>query len=232
MLPALNIYFRPTHSLTLKEQIDQLYRFLPALNNYSSNMGKWYLKGNSVADALLYPVLDQAINPKALAKLQQATDESSSIRVFGLWNGLTGDSGASLRYLYREEHGACLITLELAPTRDLDNPDNARHLVQDAVEIWQPAAISLSTEAYSDHQVFIDRLPAGWMLYLAKSISAQLIPEAAEVIPITIGNNNTGSLLVSNKGSFNDSNQQHIDLARSIEIRLVDEELLPRYAEL
>jgi hypothetical protein len=105
-------------------------------------------------------------------------------------------------------------------------------LVQDAVEIWQPTAISLSTEAYSDHQVFIDRLPAGWMLYLAKSISTQLIPEAAEVMPITIGNKNTGSLLVSNKGSFNDSNQQHIDLARSIEIRLVDEELLPRYAEL
>lgn len=232
MLPVLNIYFRPNRALVLEEQLDELHRFLPALNQYSSDLGQWFLKGATVADALLYPLFEQGINPKALSKLQNAPDVASSMRVLGFWNGLTEDHGASLRYLYRGTNGGCIVTLELPPTRELNKEHEAKQLIQNAVEIWQPTAISLSTDAYGDQKTFTDRLPMGWLLYLAKNIEEEFIPEAAEIIPISVDDEITGALLISHSKHFDDTDEQHLKLAKSIEIRLVDEDLLPRYSEL
>jgi hypothetical protein len=232
ILPVLNIYFRPRHPLAIEEQLDEIHRFLPALNNYSSDLGQWYLKGETVADALQYQLFEQGISPKALAKLQKAPDVSSPLRILGFWNGLPGDPGASLRYLYRESNDCCIITLELPPTRKLNKAHEAKQLIKNAVEIWQPIAISLSTDTYSDQQIFTDRLPMGWLLYLAKNIKAELIPEAAEIIPISVDDDIAGALIMSHSKHFDDTDEQHLKRARSIEIRLVDEDLLPRYSEL
>jgi hypothetical protein len=232
MLPVLNIYFRPKHPLPIEEQLDEIHRFLPALSNYSSDLGQWYLKGATVADALLYPLFEQGINPKALAKLQNAPDAASSMRLLGFWNGLTEDHGASLRYLYRDTNGGCIITLELPPTRELNKEHEAKQLIQAAVRIWQPTAISLSTDEYIDQKTFTDRLPMGWMLYLANPIKAELIPEAAEIIPISVDDDIAGVLLISHSKYFDDTDEQHLKLAKSIEIRLADEDLLPQYSEL
>jgi hypothetical protein len=232
MLPVFNIYFRPRHPLTIEEQLDEIHQFLPALKNYSSDLGQWYLKGETVADALLYPLFDHGINPKALAKLQAAPNAPTRARVLGFWNGLTGDPGASLRYLYREANGGCVITLELPPTGELNKEQEAKQLIQTAIEIWQPTAISLRTAAYSDHQTFTDRLPMGWLLYLARPIEAEFITEAAKIIPISVDEKIVGTLLMSNLEKFDDANEQHLKQAKSIEIRLANEDLLPRYSEL
>lgn len=88
---------------------------------------------------------------------------------------------------------------------------------------------------YSDKykKVFPDRIPCGWMLYIPAVILAELIPEAARVVPVlNEGGTQKGTIIVSTEDVFDGSKKEHIDKSNDIEIRLLDLGLLPLMTEL
>nr|BAO18957.1 hypothetical protein [Burkholderia sp. M701] len=82
--------------------------------------------------------------------------------------------------------------------------------------------------------MFNDKPGIGWMLYLPKVISVQQVPEARALIPVPdAGRNQTGTIIVSvTDAVFSIDNPEHIEIANRIEIRLVDQDLLPAYADI
>ncbi|UBX50070.1 immunity 52 family protein [Providencia alcalifaciens] len=84
---------------------------------------------------------------------------------------------------------------------------------------------------YNDKNVFPDRLPVGWMLYLNKKIMLEQIPMAAQLIHID-NDKNHGTLIISTDHVFDGENKEDIKKANEIEIQLAGLGLLPLIREI
>ena len=78
------------------------------------------------------------------------------------------------------------------------------------------------------------------MLYLPRVLTVQEVPEARALVPVmTEGDGKKrkaeqiGTIVVSvTDECFSDRNPEHVKIANAIEMRLVDQDLLPRYTNL
>ncbi|PLY58146.1 hypothetical protein HBH1_03471 [Herbaspirillum sp. BH-1] len=75
------------------------------------------------------------------------------------------------------------------------------------------------------------------MLYLPCVLDAQQVPDARAIVPV-MGKDEkgkviqTGTIVVSiTDEPFSDENPEHVKVANAIEIRLVDQDLLPRFGD-
>ena len=67
------------------------------------------------------------------------------------------------------------------------------------------------------------------MIYLPKPITREQLPEAADLVPVTKNGKQQGTIVVSvSAGPFSIENPEHIEIANAIELRLADQDLLPR----
>ena len=105
-----------------------------------------------------------------------------------------------------------------------------------AVKTFTPIYGSVETMYYQG--VFKDRPGVGWMLYLPRILTDQQIPEARALVPV-MGTDDEGkekqigTIIVSvTDAPFSDENPEHVKIANAIEIRLVDQDLLPRFIDL
>lgn len=71
-------------------------------------------------------------------------------------------------------------------------------------------------------------------MYLPTVITQQQVPEAREIVPVQeAGHAQTGTIIVSTTDApFSMQNPEHIETANRIEVRLVDQDLLPAFADL
>ncbi len=90
---------------------------------------------------------------------------------------------------------------------------------------WRFKYILLDTEQYrfNQREVFEDRLPVGWMLYLPVKIKHEDVPSAYKIFDIE---SNTGTIVVS-KSVFNGKEPFDIACANNVEIELAAKGLLP-----
>ena len=90
---------------------------------------------------------------------------------------------------------------------------------------WCFKYILLDTEQYRFNQkeVFGDRLPVGWMVYLPIKIKHEDVPSAYKIFDIE---SNTGTIVVS-KSVFNGKEPFDITCANNVEIELAANGLLP-----
>ncbi|MFY3770833.1 MAG: Imm52 family immunity protein [Pseudomonadota bacterium] len=84
---------------------------------------------------------------------------------------------------------------------------------------------------YNRKNVFPDRLPVGWMLYLNQIITQEQVPMAAQLITIE-NEKNKGTLIISKEGVFDGSNKDDIKKSNEIEIQLTALGLLPLIREI
>ncbi len=107
-------------------------------------------------------------------------------------------------------------------------------LVSSIVRVFTPAVIEVSPLGYAGKQVFKDKPGVGWMLYLPEVLSAREVPEAHALIPVPeAGKKQIGTIVISvANAEFSVEDPQHVEIANRIEIRLVDQDLLPRYADI
>jgi hypothetical protein len=72
------------------------------------------------------------------------------------------------------------------------------------------------------------------MIYLPKVLTTQQVPEARMLVPVKgTGKQQLGTIIVSvTDEPFSIDNPAHLKIANDIEVRLVDQDLLPRYADL
>lgn len=82
---------------------------------------------------------------------------------------------------------------------------------------------------YTTHQAFPKRPGAGWMLYLPTASTREALPEAAELVPVMEGGTQKGTIIVSvADATFSIDNPEHLRIANAIELRLADQDVLPR----
>jgi len=233
----LTISLRHPDDLSLVLMLNQLQRFIAVLERLSPNLRRWLLGGKTKEEALLYEVFrDGKPSPKALAVLE-AKRKRLGDPMITIWNGKEHDAGASLQYLGNAAGEITLIEFVGRPDSFSSDVQAIVEVVKTAVDIWSPDYVALKSNGYWKHRVFKDRPGVGWMLYLPRVLTVQQVPEAAALVPVS-GKDEQGSdiqrgtIIVSvTDAPFSDANPEHIKIANAIEIRLVDQDLLPRFGE-
>ncbi|MBB5018302.1 hypothetical protein HNQ59_001590 [Chitinivorax tropicus] len=229
------------HPPVLADDLTCAFMLQQHLSQYSPKLVEWYLGGNSQEDALRYSAFDENGPTKAIEAVLTAQFRKQKnifpMRGFGLWNGEDSTSGASLNLFIQETQRPSDVRFE-TDISDFLNYQCVLNTMLKMVDIWQPLFASAAPAFYGEKAVFKDRPGVGWMLYLPKVLTAQQVPEARALVPV-MGKNEKGqdqqigTIIVSvTDEPFSSENAEHVKTANAIEIRLVDQDLLPRYADL
>lgn len=241
--PVMELFLRrpQTSLIDVSAQLRELYAFSCAVGDYSPLLKHWFLSSDkSKQDALLYEAFDgKGPTDVALAVLHEKSKGVSDVRSISLWNGAESDAETatlSSRVNTLGRPDTVEFALRVAP--DIDQWAVPVGWMKRAIAIWHPNTCSFSPCWYSDHKVFEDRPGMGWMLYLPRALNARQVPEARALVPVdgldeNGKNTQIGTIIVSvTDEPFSDENPEHVNIANAIEIRLADQDLLPRYAEL
>lgn len=168
----------------------------------------------------------------AVLREKQRKDKRLPVmRRVGVWNGFDDDDGASMGLMVSVTEQSSHLRFDTS-IREFLTFDNVVSTTKNMIEIWNPLLVSVMPTFYPP--VFKDRPGVGWMLYLPKVLTAQQVPEARALVPIVGANKKQhGTIIVSvTDEPFSDHNPAHVKIAHDIEIRLVDQDLLPRYEDL
>jgi hypothetical protein len=221
--------------------LDEMHRFALQLESLSPNLRDWWLAGETKEEALRYKVLkDGQVTGAALSVLEEKLEDDIDPRIITLWNGRERHEGASLRLMARPEQHLSNVTFVGRPKSFSSDWRLIADVLKAGTAIWSPSFITVETNGYFDCKMFKDRPGIGWMLYLPRVLTAQQVPEARALVPVMIDSDGKkqkrvqgGTIIVSvTDEPFSDENPEHVKIANAIEIRLVDQDLLPRYADL
>ena len=225
--------------LSVSALVEELRLLTVELEKLSPSLHKWLLTGDTRDSALLYDMYaSNTATPSALAVLENRLKDEIDPRIISIWNGKEGHAAASLRIMARPAPHLSLVTFVGRPQSFSPDWNLVANVVAQSAAIWAPQYVSVQSNGYSEHKVFQDRPGVGWMLYLPKVLTTQQVPEARALTPVmskdeTGKDAQIGTIIVSvTDEPFSDENPEHVKSANAIEIRLVDQDLLPRFADL
>jgi hypothetical protein len=244
-LPTLELQYRRTGTKlpTVEEQMAELFRFQQAVSPFSLLLGEWFLASSKSKDeAWLYKAFDaNGPTTAALAVIREKKKGVEDIRSISIWNGAEteGESaGLTSRCNVIGRPDAFEFGLKLRP--EITSWKIGAEWIDTAIRIWPALFATFGPLWHSEKRVFADRPGVGWMLYLPRVLTVQQVPEARALVPVmTEGDGKKqkpvqlGTIIVSvTDEPFSDENPEHVEIANAIEVRLVDQDLLPRYADL
>ncbi len=217
-------------------QIEKLFPITAAIDQQTKNPSGWYAQGDSLEEALLYPVFDaHAPSTAILAVLRHRYGKDATVTHVAIWNGAQERSeGISVSIQVGSGFFPNSLDVETIDDAFFGTVEKMTAVAEVIIDVLQPQYVSIQPQAYATRKVFDDKPGVGWMLYLPQVITAQQVPEAQALIPVpAAGKKQTGTIIVSVADEvFSLANPSHVDLANRIEMRLVDQDLLPRYADL
>lgn len=237
LLPEITVLFRPQEHFDLARQLDDLWQFSRTTAAWGPNYATWYVSGASREESLLnFAFNDDGPTPAAYAVIRTQNGGSCAATDFGFWNGRDGKEAAGIGYALGS---GGLWTVSFRPRVDASIAfKHVAMLLETAASLWSPLLITAFPFSYFQKQVFKDRPGVGWMLYLPRVLTVKQVPEARALVPV-MGKDEKGkdrqigTIIVSvTDAPFSDENAEHVKIANAIEIRLVDQDLLPRYADL
>ncbi|MBU9438397.1 immunity 52 family protein [Burkholderia multivorans] len=222
--------------MDFEQVLSRVHVITAELAQINSKFSRWYARGNSRDEALLYPAFeDGAPSTAILAVLKHKFAEDPTTTYVALWDGNEGKArGATIACHLNEAGTYNSFELSMSDSDVLSDLDTVLKIVRSIVAAFNPAYITVSPRSYLTRQVFDDKPGVGWMIYLPTVITQQQVPEAREIVPLPdSGNAQTGTIVVSTTDApFSMKNPEHIETANRIEIRLVDQDLLPAFADL
>ncbi|HDR9132722.1 immunity 52 family protein [Burkholderia vietnamiensis] len=220
----------------------RLWPVVEAMSHEDERLAQWWLKADTEEEARLYPMYEAPGIPSTAvwAVLAQRYEKKMDLpKVFGFWNGqMDAADSARLKLAIDAKKRPSEIEIGLpaqsAVTADKPAHEGVAKIVFAMVSVYDPMYVSVSPREYFPWQVFDDKPGVGWMLYLPKVTTAQQVPEACELIPVPeAGRLQTGMIIVSVPDAvFSVDNSEHVEVANRIEIRLVDQDLLPAFTNL
>jgi hypothetical protein len=239
-IPKLKLQFRvPSGAMpSVALQLRELFLFAKSIEPDHPSFATWYLSSaTSPSDALRTPAFDAAgPTADALAELAREENAANDIRGISLWNGAMGrGEGAMLENVYSSlgRPNSFEFGLKLVP--EVTAWSQPARWLATAVSIWPTALYaSFAPLWHSERRIFQDRPGVGWMIYLPRAITAAQVPEARQLVPVNAPDGSPrGTIVVSvTEGGYSDDNPEHLATAQAIETRLVDLDLLPRFADL
>lgn len=243
---ALEVRYRDdtTGTPSVETQLRHVFELLNEATGPDPSLhpSRWFIATGDEDSSYLYQAFN-TVGPAtgAVAFLREANKEEQASQNFVLWNGETERTkGASVncRFARRDGHASSM-TFAMRSEPDefrLGIAGAATRLMTEAIRIYGPIYSSLSAEQYDP--VFPDRPPAGWILYLPLVLTSQQVPEARTLIQVEgkdakDRDTQIGTIIVSVADApFSDLDPAHVAVAQAIEVRLVDQDLLPLYKDI
>ncbi|WP_060819292.1 Imm52 family immunity protein [Caballeronia sordidicola] len=221
------------------EQLEDLWKVATLLEPLGFPLEKWYPPADTPGRSKLNSAFEKSgPTPTTIAIFHSEKQEIETpwVRVSGVWNGSEDDGAVTFSTSLSAGTAAsiCSFRLRSKGVAALSATGTAVPFIIGLLKIWPAATVEVGPYRYfSMLQVFPNRPGAGWMLYLPRVISTKEVPEARDLIPVMEGKKQKGTLVVSVIDEvFSADNPEHVMIANAIEERLVDQDLLPRYAEL
>jgi len=206
-------------------------------------LGKnWFLSQDTKEKSFLYPVFDASGELTTAAEAVLETEfKGEKFRFLSAWNGELGEGeGATMALGFSDSDWPAWsfkISYKGVGAKRL-GIDGVKELLSIIAGSLRPVLITVARNDYFEKQVFKDRPGVGWMLYLPRILTVQQVPEARALVPVMAMDQQgkekqIGTIIVSvTDEPFNDENPEHVKIANAIEIRLVDQDLLPRYVDI
>ena len=223
---------------SIEDHYKLLWRLALSLEKHAAmSIDAWCPPADSPKASLLNAAFDRnGPTLAAIAMAKTAKGHDSGIGTLAAWNGVESREGGATFSSMLCEEGLSNVNLVTSGFPKLMDYKVVASIMMDALEIWPSmvaTAGNLTTKYFTKYQVFKDRPAAGWMLYLPRILTTQQVPEARALIPVMDGKMQTGTVIVSvTNGMFDVNNPEHIKIANAIEVRLADQDLLPRFADL
>ncbi|AJX31901.1 Uncharacterised protein [Burkholderia oklahomensis] len=234
--------FRDTtlSSRDYEEMLARESRLVDLLSTKSPTMARanWCLTGDTLEEASSYPAFesDGAPSTPALAVLtERGRGNKHGVSHAAIWNVATSvEEGASIScHVSDAKVVPDTLSVSLRVPACYATADDFADVIKAIVAAFNPLVVEASPQGYFDKQVFDDKPGVGWMLYLPKVITQQQVPEARALIPVLAKGKQTGTVIVSvTDAPFSVDNPEHVATANRIEIRLVDQDLLPAYVDI
>jgi hypothetical protein len=218
------------------EHLGYLWQVAKLLEPFGFPLERWYPPASTPKKSLKTPAFERdGPTPAAVERLRVEDEKelTTDYRITSVWNGneKAGGSAFSVSLSVHAGLPTCVFNIQFYDVETLCDASNMQRLVLGLLEIW-PAASVIEvgpTMYYTCRVVFPRRPGAGWMLYLPKTISSTQLPEAAELVPVMEGDKQRGTLIVSVADEvFSVDNADHVRISNAIEVRLADQDLLPR----
>jgi hypothetical protein len=222
-----------------QEHLGDLWKVGKLLESFGFPIEDWYPPAATRKKSLASPAFDHHGPTSAALEMLRVRDEKSKTTDFefrrtGVWSGKEKGRRGAFSTVVSSDVGnpTCLLNLQLNEVEALEDASNMQRFMFGLLDIW-PAAFYINVGPlmyYTTHQVFPDRPGVGWMLYLNEVITAAQVPEAAAVVPVMSGDKPKGTIIVSvDDNVFSVHEAEHVKTANAIEVRLADQDLLPRY---
>lgn len=216
---------------TIEEQYIDLWRFAKELEEVGIPLDEWYPPAKTKAGSVLNLAFGDT-GPTSAALAMATADKvnhAPDTRGLGVWNGHDVEGGMSFSTLLSVGHIPASLDFGSCEIEALRSYSNVVRLVRAILEIWSPLLIQVGLPAYSHRQVFKDRPAVSWMVYLPLVIKTENAPEASELIAVfDQDKKQKGTIVVSVAETFDVANPEHVKRANDIEVRLADQDLLPR----
>jgi hypothetical protein len=240
----LSLAFRLTTSLpTAQEHADALWQVTQLLKRYGLPAHQWYPPANTPQASIALQAFEPSDAAPALvdAALQAEKGSPDALlgnwRSLGVWNGREKEGAAAFDLtLSSMPSSPCTLTLQTKSLASLDRLESLIELLRELISTWSwPVTMASIGPAryFALHQVFKDRLGAGWILYLPQIIAEDALPASAGIFPVSRAETQLGTLIASVCDElFDVHNPAHIQAANAIEVSLADLDLLPLHTAL
>ena len=229
-------------SLAFRPNLEEIAIIVQFLNKTAAFGKNWFLSQDTEAKSFLYPVFDASGELTTVAEAVLETEfKGETSRFLSAWNGELGDDDGATMALGFSDSDWPARTFRISDHGQgvkRRGIDGVKELLSIIAGSLRPAFITVARNQYFKKQVFKDRPGVGWMLYLPRVLTVQQVPEARALVPVmAVGeqgkDQQIGTIIVSvTDEPFSDENPEHVKIANAIEIRLVDQDLLPRYVDI
>ena len=231
---VFEIYFNPKKYLSLLTCIEQINGILKIQHQYLVKRQDWYLCATSKKEASIYKMFDKdGVTEIGLKKMTQRYNKEKDCFSLAIWDKKTEQG--SLVYMLSDEGSGQSFNVRIIITfRSLEiTLDDAQKFCLALSEHFDDAYITVNNNYSEDKMVFPDRLSAAWMIYLPKvQLSHNIVPQAFDVIsPTDHEGHAAGSLVITLPHFFDEKNTDDIKAVNSVDIKLRELGLLPRYAD-
>lgn len=220
------------------EVVRRLFRVVEPLERRYPEFHRtgWRLLGETLELASLFPVFDKDGPSRiGLAVLEQQFKNEGDRSYVGIWSGQeSARLRPSLACHVGPSEQSNTLKLEFRGAWTEIDAQMLIDVFHPVLDEFDPVWIQVFPFGYSEHKVFPDKPGVGWMLYLPREITRQQVPEAAALIPM-VGREGRrrGTVVQSVAGEvFDANNPRHVEAAASIDIRMVDGDLMPCYSDL
>ncbi|MGF6731024.1 hypothetical protein OKW50_003105 [Paraburkholderia youngii] len=222
--------------------IRRLRPLIDLMTQKDRTLANWYMQGDTITEALLCKVYEN--NEPSEAAVLSLADEykgkaSNVTKSIGIWNGVESGGEGATAYVSFDGGGVIsqMLDLEIGEknlnSSRLGEYKSVAEIVAKTVEIYGSLYVTFGPRKYTTEAVFDDRLAVSWMLYLPHVLTQAQVPEARDLIPVIRDGNQQGTIVVSVTDEvFDVHNREHVKAANDIEIRLADQDLLPRFVDL